>query len=259
MTSVQFTVGKLDAGMAILLTEDHHLIEFPSLLLPKGVASGSIVNISVNRNISEEERKMQEFWDLQNTIVQRFGEAGPEVPTLRVKNITQTSLILEWDVLELHTATLRSLDVYKNNTKLTQQVPGETNFIKLSGLDVDHEYEFYIVIKTTAGQYESNRVTVRTHKMDNLTGIQVAFGNFESQDALDQMKHLLDKIGATWTNDVNHETTHLIAQIPGDRNYETAVKYSIPIVKPEWLLQCDLKKTIQPALPYYIVDVPNLQ
>jgi hypothetical protein len=33
-TSVQFTVGKLDAGMAILLSPDHHLIEFPATILP---------------------------------------------------------------------------------------------------------------------------------------------------------------------------------------------------------------------------------
>lgn len=139
MTSVQFTVGKLDAGMvsafnavwnlwhlnhpwlqAILLTEDHHLIEFPSLLLPKGVTSGSIVNIAVSRNIPEEEKKMKEFWELQEAILATFGQDEPEVPVVRVKNITQTSLILEWDPLLLHTAKLRSLDIYKNGTKLAQ-------------------------------------------------------------------------------------------------------------------------------------------
>ena len=103
-----------------MLTEDHHLIEFPSLLLPKGVTSGSIVNIAVSRNIPEEERKMKEFWELQEAILATFGQDEPEAPVLRVKNITQTSLILEWDPLLLHTAKLRSLDIYKNGTKLAQ-------------------------------------------------------------------------------------------------------------------------------------------
>lgn len=102
------------------MTEDHHLIEFPSLLLPKGVTSGSIVNIAVSRNIPEEERKMKEFWELQEAILATFGQDEPEVPVVRVKNITQTSLILEWDPLLLHTAKLRSLDIYKNGTKLAQ-------------------------------------------------------------------------------------------------------------------------------------------
>lgn len=102
------------------MTEDHHLIEFPSLLLPNGVTSGSIVNISVSRNLSEEEKKMKEFWDLQEKILEAFGKVEPEKPVLRVRNITQTSLTLEWDPLKLHTARLRSLDIYKNNTKLAQ-------------------------------------------------------------------------------------------------------------------------------------------
>ncbi|KAI9302268.1 BRCT domain-containing protein [Cunninghamella echinulata] len=201
---------------------------------------------------------MQEFWELENNILNKYGITEPEPPKVRVKNITQTSLILEWDPLVLHTASLRSLDIFKNKTKLAQHIPGDVNFIKLSGLDVDHEYEFHIAIKTTAGKYESNKVTARTHRMENLTGIRVAFGNFENAQAtLIDLKNLLETMGATWTDEVNHETTHLIAQVPGDRNYDTAVKYSIPIVKPEWLIQCDRNKKIQPALPYYIVSVPT--
>jgi hypothetical protein len=84
------------------------------------VAAGSIVNISVSRNTPEEEQKMREFWDLENNILEKFGNALPETPKVRVKNLTQTSLILEWDPLVLHTATLRSLDIFKNNTKLAQ-------------------------------------------------------------------------------------------------------------------------------------------
>ncbi|KAI9317231.1 BRCT domain-containing protein [Dichotomocladium elegans] len=260
MTSVQFTVGRLDAGMAILLTEDHHLIEFPSLLLPKGVMSGSIVNITVNRNIAEEERKMREFWNLQEKILAKFGQAGPENPVLRVRNITQTSLILEWDTLDLHTASLRSLDIFKNDTKLAQNVTSSTgtNHIKLSGLDVDHEYEFHIVIKTTAGNRESNRVMARTHKMEDLTGIVVAFGAFDQPEpTISELKELLDKMGASWAEEVTTDTTHLLAQRPGGENYEKAVKHSIPVVKPDWLIQCDKNKKIQPALPYYIVNVPS--
>ena len=34
MVSQQFTVGKLDAGLAILLSPDHHVVEFPSTILP---------------------------------------------------------------------------------------------------------------------------------------------------------------------------------------------------------------------------------
>ena len=33
-TTHTFTVGKLDAGVAILLSPDHHLLEFPATILP---------------------------------------------------------------------------------------------------------------------------------------------------------------------------------------------------------------------------------
>lgn len=61
---------------------------------------------------------MHEFWDLQDTILKKYGQVEPGNPVLRVRNITQTSLTLEWDPLELHTAELRALEIYKNDTKL---------------------------------------------------------------------------------------------------------------------------------------------
>ncbi|CAJ0883521.1 4093_t:CDS:2 [Entrophospora sp. SA101] len=54
---------------AILLTEEHHLIEFPSLLLPPGVSSGSIVNINVARNYEQESAQSRDFWSLQEAIL----------------------------------------------------------------------------------------------------------------------------------------------------------------------------------------------
>lgn len=210
------------------------------------MTSGSIVNIAVSRNKSEEERRTQEFWELQEKILSAFGQVEPERPVLRVRSITQTSLTLEWDPLQLHTSKLRSLDIYKNDTKLAQHVPTDTNYCKLSGLDVDHEYEFYIVIKTTAGRYESNRVQARTHKMENLTGIRVAFGQFEQPEpAITELKELVAKMGASWTDSITPDTTHLIAQIPGGDNYDNAMMQSIPVVKPDWLVQCDKNKKIQ--------------
>ncbi len=76
--SFTFTVGKLDAGMAILIGERASLIEFPSLLLPPGVGSGSVVNIRVHRNEDEEKRQRDEFEALQNDILDSFGKVGPQ-------------------------------------------------------------------------------------------------------------------------------------------------------------------------------------
>lgn len=118
---------------------------------------------------------------------------------------------------------------------------------------MDHEFEFHVVIKTTAGEYKSNKVTARTHKMENLTGIRVAFGTFEEPEpAITELKDLLSKMGASWSEEVSVETTHLLAQLPGGANYDRAVQHSIPIVKPEWLVQCDRNKKIQVSFLFYL-------
>lgn len=53
------------------------MIEFPSLLLPPGVSSGSVVNIRVNRNQPEEKRQRDEFAQLQEEILDTFGRESP--------------------------------------------------------------------------------------------------------------------------------------------------------------------------------------
>lgn len=69
----------------ILLGERAHLIEFPSILLPPGATTGSIVNIAVHQNSSEEKRRDNEFWALQNEILEKYGVTSPENPKLEVR------------------------------------------------------------------------------------------------------------------------------------------------------------------------------
>ena len=69
----------IDAGMAILLGERAHLIEFPSLLLPPGATAGSIVNISVTQNLEAERVRDAAFWKLQDEILDLFGRSIPNL------------------------------------------------------------------------------------------------------------------------------------------------------------------------------------
>lgn len=88
---------------------------------------------------------MNEFWDLQQSILATFGKDEPEVPVVRVKNITQTSLILEWNPLSLHTAKLRSLDIYKNGTKLAQVRNKDNSRIDKRVFNYSSSYSMYLV------------------------------------------------------------------------------------------------------------------
>lgn len=86
----KFTLGKLDAGMAILLGPNGHLLEFPSLLLPTSspggppLGPGSILTITVSRDIAAETAQQEAFKDLQEDIMGSFGSDAPEAPVLKV-------------------------------------------------------------------------------------------------------------------------------------------------------------------------------
>jgi hypothetical protein len=76
--------------MAILLGPNAHLLEFPSLLLPTSppggppLGPGSILTITVSRDVAAEAAQQQRFRDLQANIIESFGTAPPEAPILKV-------------------------------------------------------------------------------------------------------------------------------------------------------------------------------
>ncbi|SPO23610.1 related to CHS5 - chitin biosynthesis protein [Ustilago trichophora] len=269
--SFTFTVGKLDAGMAILIGEKASLIEFPSLLLPPGVSSGSVVNIRVMRNDQQERRQKDEFDQLQEDILHTFGQQSPKAPALRLRNVTQTSVTLEWDRLTLATATLLSLDIYRNGQRLAPiPNPLHNTSTKLSGLDVNAEYTFHLVMKTTAGTFSSPVIKTRTHTINDTSGISVCFGHVHDSEMLEAAKQALNNMKAKWHDRIQIDTTHYICtdpRNPGDVNapqgsqghgYAKAMQLSIPAVLPHWIFACHDQKKMVGISPFYLdQDPPN--
>ncbi|KDN38639.1 hypothetical protein K437DRAFT_279478 [Tilletiaria anomala UBC 951] len=265
-----FTVGKLDAGMAILIGERASLIEFPSLLLPQGVSSGSVVNIKVLRNENEEWRHKEEFEELQEDILDTFGKVGPAAPTLRLRNVTQTSVTLEWDRIFLASASLIGLDIFRNGQRLAPiPNPLHNTSTKLSGLDVDADYSFHLLLRTTAGTLSSLPVKTRTHTVQDTSGIAVCFGHIEDPELEEAAKDVLKLMGCQkWTEKIQIETTHFICTDPRNKGdgvkgsmgtmHNKAAQLSIPIVQPHWLFACYTQKRMVPISAYYLgQDPPN--
>ncbi|KAJ4477439.1 hypothetical protein J3R30DRAFT_219362 [Lentinula aciculospora] len=289
--SFTFTVGKLDAGMAILLGERAHLIEFPSILLPPGATSGSIVNIAVHQNHTEEKRRDGEFWALQKEILNEYGVEMPEAPKLQVclgmmhllvsdchyiqlRNVTQTSVTLEWPSIKLATAKLRSLDIYRNGQRLAAIPSPMTNTsTKLSGLDMQTEYTFQLIFRTTAGTFPSNLIRVRTHSIEDTSGISVCFGNCQDEVLLENAKMALREMNAKWSDKIQIDTTHFVcttpaatpngAQASGNAGgspgveYQRALQLSIPVVTPHWILACHSEKRMVAIGAYYLGAEPS--
>ncbi|TPX38909.1 hypothetical protein SeLEV6574_g07523 [Synchytrium endobioticum] len=252
VTSVQFTVGKLDAGMAILLSPDHHLVEFPATILPEGITTGSIVNLTIERNEDEERRLREEFVSIQEDIFKQFS-TPPEPPTISLKSVTQTSITIQWKPLKLHSADLRGIDVYRSGQKLSIQVPGFSTSCKLSGLDVAHDYEIWISLRTSAGILVSNRVNVKTHTLENLSGINISFAAIPHEGEVEALQALLKRIGANWTDELTTDNTHLVCSQARGPKYERAVEWNIPVVSPDFLRACETNGKVQPAHLYYVM------
>jgi hypothetical protein len=195
--STAFTVGRVDAGVALLLTNEQQLIEYPSALLPRGICAGSIVNISTERDRAAEEQVLEEFYRLQEEILREFSRP-PEAPTARVRRATQTSLVVEWTELRLHAADLRKVTVLRDGEPAKNFVWVGERALRLHGLKVDTECTLQLQFHTSAGVVASNVLAARTQTLADITGVYAVFDGFDDNDAahikeLRDLKELLRK------------------------------------------------------------------
>ncbi|KAK5998796.1 Chitin biosynthesis protein CHS5 [Cladobotryum mycophilum] len=249
---VSLTVGKVDAGVTVLLTPDKRLIEFPSILLPPNISSGSIVDINVGRNVEKEASAEDDFRSLQDRIFSAFGASEPAAPVLRCRNATQTSVVLEWDPIELATADLMSLSLYRNGQKAGNiPRPLEMHSTKISGLAVDTEYSFYLMLRTSAGTRASEKVVVRTHKMTDLSGITITTGILPVT-IKENLTRAVERIGAKLVDGVRIDTTHFVTVEGRGTAWEKAVENNIPVVRPEWVTACEQNGRILGVTKFYL-------
>lgn len=176
---------------AILLGPNAHILEFPSLLLPSPspgqppLGPGSILTITVSRDLQAEKAAQDAFKSLQSDILSTFS-SPPSAPILKLRNVTQTSVCVEWDGLELGSAAFRGLEMYRNGQRWgrvggeRERGRKEKREWKTGGLQSGEEYTFQLVLcvlvpltmivtdrrKTTAGTHSSNIIRVRTHTME---------------------------------------------------------------------------------------------
>lgn len=261
MVEVSLTVGKLDASLALLLTKDHHLIEFPTILLPDGISTGSIVKITCERDLKKEEEEKKAFNALQEEIFEIFGKHEPQNPVLKIVNITQTSCVLEWEPLNLGTAELKELTLYKNGSKLGPiKNPFQKKNIKFSGLPIDTPYKFQLKLETSSGIYYSNLVELRTHKMTDLSGITLCIGDIDYNEEKFGLKDIEEAIKAInakpYSTQVRVDTTQFICTKNTGIEYQKAKNMNIPIIRPEWIKACQLERRIVGVNKFYL-DTEN--
>lgn len=178
---------------------------------------------------------------------------------IRCRNATQTSVVLEWEPVFLATAELRSLSLYRNGSKAGNiPKPLEMTSTKISGLAVDTDYTFHLVLRTSAGTYSSEKLTVRTHKMTDLSGITVTPGRMAAP-LRESLSAAVDRIGAKIAETVRIDTTHFVCMEGQGREWEKAVEMNIPVVRPEWIEGCEREGRLVGVRGYYLNADPKLR
>ncbi|EJT50662.1 cell wall chitin catabolism-related protein [Trichosporon asahii var. asahii CBS 2479] len=240
---------------AILLGPNAHLLEFPSLLLPTPsptdppLGPGSILTITVSRDMEAERASRNAFETLQESILEEYGTTSPSKPVLRVQNVTQTSVALEWDPLKLGSASFRGLEMYRNGQRWGR-VGGDVGTKeeklewKTGGLQSGEEYTFQLVF--------------------NLTGLYVTFGSIQPPTLINQLRGCLEQIHAREAPAVQLATTHFVCSSPltgGDESgrgghlddaYTQAMAANLPVVSPAWLLAVAAERRLVPIANYLL-------
>ena len=229
---------------------------------------GSVVEIRVTRNEDQEQKKREEFMHLQDEILQMYGVHSPSrtwhtltpAPVLYLRNVTQTTLTIEWEPLQIAHADLLSVDVLRNGERIAKvPQPLTTTSTKLSGLSIDTNYSIQLVMYTTAGTYVSNEVCTKTRTLDDMTGVHVCLGSIPDTRLAEATKALVESMNAHWSSNIELETTHLVCTTQPAANdekqqkiHEKAQLLSLPIVRPHWLFAChDAKRYVNKVLPQH--------
>ena len=167
--------------------------------------------------------------------------------------------MLEWDKIDLATADLRNLSLYRNGAK-AGVIPQDKGIqaTKVSGLAVDTEYTFHLILRTSAGQYSSEKLVVKTHKMTDLSGITVTPGVLPAP-LRESLCGAVERIGAKIVEHVRIDTTHFVCTEGRGREWEKAGEMNIPIVRPEWVEGCEREGRIVGVRGYYLNADPRLR
>lgn len=121
---------------------------------------------------------------------------------------------------------------------------------------MDTDYNFQLVLRTTAGTFASEKLEVKTHKMTDLSGITVTPGILPAQ-LKESLTKAVERIGAKIADTVRIDTTHFVTTEGRGLGWEKAVEMNIPVVRPEWVEGCERGGRIVGVRQYYLDADPR--
>lgn len=218
---------------------------YPLTLRQANIETGSTIEATFVNKSNYKDDGFSEFKEIQKRILDTLHKE-PSPPVLSSYGVTQTTAILRWEELNLHPVELLKIRIFKDSDEVMNQVNPAISQVRITGLNMGYTYNFFIIVYTSAGKYRSNRVSVTTLTMEDLRGLNICFGIIEEAE-LEELKSILLKHSASYSEDVSLATTHFVTTKPSGSRYAEAKDLDIPIVTPSFIKACDIKKRVQPA------------
>ena len=257
MPTRSFTVGKIEAGIAVLLDEldELRLVEIPADILPSSARkAGAVINLSFALNSAGQESAKQRLIGLQNSVRNLY--ARTVVLSVHLKEIGKRDetcyASFSWTPLTLLLGPfkLHSLDVYCDGTKLrigiaadggillSKTLSGEESELVITGLQEHKMYEVYFAARTDNGRYTSNRIKLRA-----MRGSLIGYGlhmppSKETGDEEKEVLQLADMLGAKWVSAPrNADLNYFVVAASTGKQAELAedIDHKIDDVTIEWL------------------------
>ncbi|KAJ6454508.1 hypothetical protein C8R47DRAFT_1228661 [Mycena vitilis] len=119
-----------------------------------------------------------------------------------------------------------------------------------TGLELNTEYTFQLILRTTAGTFPSDLIRVRTHTMSDNSGISVCFGTVQDPVVLENAKMALRDMRA---NGAQPSGSSPIA--PGVE-YQRALQLSLLVVQPHWVFACHTERKLVAITAYNLGATP---
>ncbi len=250
--TVAVTVGKIESGMAVVLTEDLHMIEVPTSLLPTA-RPGAIVRLRMQPAADLEEERAARLAAVQLAVLEAFGrlpDARAIAAALRIARRDHTSLTLAWPAwrqLAASAATLHRIDALCNGQRLAAAIgEGETE-LHLTGLEPATAYTVRLTFRTSCGAFESNAIATATPALDDFTTLAVAIAG---PDDGGRIEADLRCLGVPAVFALAPGTQPALVVVIAEDEAHAAAALGVPLVTPQWVEACKAARTFQPPAKY---------
>jgi hypothetical protein len=182
---LKVTVGQVQAGKAVLLTDDLQILEVPASLLPLNTGGSPCLTLTLSPREDSNDRLQSLVTKLKDgpaKAAESLKEAIERDGFLYVHHRSHCTVTARWASyasLPLSKyGQLFGIDGYVNGHKMIgshiDAIGDDETELRLTGLSPNSDYDVQLVFRTATGTFRSRSIRVHTPALDDFSGLSIA-------------------------------------------------------------------------------------